>query len=661
MSWENNPSSRLSTVEGVEAVIGRPASLIMLKEIGALDAGCVDLLARSPIAGFGYRGADGVSRTTFVGGRPGFARVHSPTRISFETDGAEGPASMVFLLPGVGETLRVNGVVRQGGFDVEQVYVHCAQAVLRSGLWQPPAPAPPAPEVGDGPLAAPGVADFLAAAPFLALSTWDSAGGADTSPRGEQGTVSRILDGRTLLIADRRGNKRADTLHNLLQDDRISFAALVPGRTGVVHVRGRATITADPALLEPLSLKGIPPHAALLVDVESAELSANDAVTRSRLWTAALPADVPDMMALGSRHLASNVRRGGFLFKIADLVPARWMRAVMNVAYRSGLRKEGYEVVLRPRVTEQDPLREVRVAEVRRETPSAVTLVLEDERPFDFRPGQFFTLVADIGGTRVRRPYSASSAPGSRRLEVTVKEVGLFSRHVRTLVAGDRLFVRGPSGSFHAEPGHEVVLIAAGSGVTPMMSIIRTLLARPGERISLLYSTRSAEETIFAAELARLEEEHPDRLTVTHVHTSRDGRLDVPGVRKWASGFSPGARFYVCGPEALMDTVRQALDELGVPDDRLHFESYVSALAVAGSAIPQRMVVEGVGEAVVEPGQTLLDAGLAAGLPMPYSCTVGSCRECVVKLLGGKVSRQEEDGQVLACTSTPLTDVTLEL
>ncbi|MDX8052248.1 2Fe-2S iron-sulfur cluster-binding protein [Lentzea sp. BCCO 10_0798] len=672
MSWENNPPARLGTVAEVEVVVGRPASMIMRKQVGALDEGCADLLARSPIAGFGYRGADGASRTTFVGGTPGFARVHSPGRISFPLcEAADGPASLVFLLPGVGETLRVNGVARGGGFDVGEVYVHCAQSVLRSGLWQPPGDTPAAPEVGDGPLALPGVADFLAAAPFLVLSTWDSRGGSDTSPRGDQPTVARIVDGRTLLIADRRGNKRADTLRNLLEDDRLSFAALVPGRTGVLHVRGRAVITVDPGLLEPLALRGVPPHAALLVDVEDAVLSANDAVTRARLWTSATPDDVPDLMALASRHLAANSASGGprgFLLKIAGRIPARWMRAIINVAYRSGLRKEGYEVAaVRPSAATEDPLREVRVAEVRHETPSAVTLVLEDDQPFDFRPGQFFTLVADVGGARVRRPYSASSAPGSRRLEITIKQVGRFSRHVRTLVAGDRLFVRGPSGTFHAEPGHEVVLLAAGSGVTPMMSIIRTLLAEPGDRIFLLYSNRTAEETIFAADLVRLVEQHPDRLAVTHVLTAHDGRLDVPRVRKWAADLtlSPSARFYLCGPEPLMDTARQALDELGVPGDRVHAESYTNASMAAGSVTPQRMLVQRdgnpVGTAVVEPGQTLLDAALAAGLPMPYSCTVGSCQECVAKLLAGKVSRQGEDGQVLTCTSAPLTDVTLEI
>ncbi|HEX7304647.1 2Fe-2S iron-sulfur cluster-binding protein [Lentzea sp.] len=660
MSWENNT---LTTAERVEEVVGRPASMIMLKQLAALDAGCVELLARSPVAGFGYRDARGTSRTTFVGGKPGFARVRTPTRIAFEMDeDAEGPASLVFLLPGVGETLRVNGVVRRHAFEVGEVYVHCAQAVLRSGLWQPPAPAPPAPPVaGDGPLAQPGIADFLATAPFLALSTWDSEGGSDTSPRGDRRQVARVLDDRTLVIADRKGNKRTDSLHNLVRDDRLSLAALVPGRTGVLHVRGRAVITVDPAVLEPLSLRGIPPHAAIVVDVEAAELTTSDAVARSRLWTAA-PADVPDLMALAGQHLAANLpKKGlpGLLAKVGKRVPSRWLRAVMDVAYRSGLRKEGYELTTAPRLTREEPLREVRVAEVRRETPSAVTLVLEDGDPFDFRPGQFFTLVSDD----LRRPYSASSAPGSRQLEVTVKQVGRFSAHVHSLAVGDRVSVRGPSGSFHLEPGGDVAMVAAGSGVTPMMSMIRTLLAGPADhRVALLYSNRSVEETIFGAELARLERQHPERLSVTHVLTSRDGRLDAAGIRQWAQDLT-GARFYLCGPEPLMDAARQALDELGLREDRVHTERYTTAPVATASTTPQRMLVESdghpVGEAVVEPGQTLLDAGLAAGLPLPYSCTVGSCGDCVVKLRAGEVTQREPGGRVRTCTSAPLSDVTL--
>ncbi|MGI3230747.1 hypothetical protein ACRJ4B_50895 [Streptomyces sp. GTA36] len=231
MTWENKATSdvrenlpsalrRLTTADEVESTVGLPASAVMLKQISALDEGCRTVLARCPIAAFGYRDADGTSRTTFIGGTPGFVRVHSPTRISFslpEPGDPHGPVSFFFLLPGVGEILRVNGSVaaRKGAettVDIAEAYVHCAQAVLRSRLWQPPAPAesvapasPVAPAAsaaefaGDGPLRRPGVAEFLAAAPFLALSTWDGSGGSDTSPRGDRQEVARILDGRTLV------------------------------------------------------------------------------------------------------------------------------------------------------------------------------------------------------------------------------------------------------------------------------------------------------------------------------------------------------------------------------------------------------------------------------------------------------------------------------
>lgn len=713
---------RLTTVDEVETVIGRPAPVIMLKQISALDEGCRTVLARCPIAALGYRDADGTSRTTFVGGVPGFARVHSPTRISFalpESGDPHGPVSVFFLLPGVGETLRVNGSVaaREGAqtaVDIEEAYVHCAQAVLRSRLWQPPGPAEPAAEItGDGPLSRPGVAEFLAAAPFLALSTWDASGGSDTSPRGDRRAVARILDSRTLVIPDRRGNKRADTLHNLLRDDRLSFAALVPGRSGVLHVRGRGTITDDAALLETMALRGMSPQLAVLIDVEHAEVAGNDAVARSRIWSPGAHLDrgaVPDLMALAGGHLAANSAESGggsraFLLKAVGAVPgmSRLLRLVMNRAYRSGLRKEGYEDVepgggdRRRDVPRRDsadgggaahPLREVRVAEVRRETPSAVTLVLEDAGgnpgTFDFRPGQFFTLVADIDGRPVRRAYSASSAPGSSRLEVTVKHVegGRFSTHAhRSLRPGDRLAVRGPSGSFHTgpHPPDESVLIAAGSGVTPMMSMIRAQLAtRPGHsRTRLLYSNSSADEVIFADELTRLAKDDPDRLSVTHVLTDQDGRLDAEGVRRWVTGLVPAedAHYYVCGPAPLMEVVQGVLTGLGVPDELVHHESYTSAADTGTMAtVPQEMTVEEdgrlVGTVVVEPGQTLLDAGLAAGLPMPHSCTVGNCGDCMVRLRSGEVTqnepncltpRQKADGYVLTCMGCPRSKVTLDI
>ncbi|MEU0468210.1 pyridoxamine 5'-phosphate oxidase family protein [Amycolatopsis sp. NPDC006131] len=348
-----NAPHQLTTVDEVESIVGRPAPMITLKQISVLDEGCRAVLARSPIAAVGYRDAGGASRTTFLGGAPGFVRVHSATRFSFTLDDdVRGAVSFFFLLPGVGEVLRVNGSVakRKGErvfADVTEAYVHCAQAILRSRLWQPRDPAGQAAAPGgDGPLCQTGIAEFLSAAPFLALSTWDSSGGSDTSPRGDREAVARIVDGRTLVIPDRKGNKRADTLHNLLQDDRLSFAALVPGRDEVLHVRGRGAITVDPAHLEPLALRGKPPHAALLITVEDAEIAVNDAVVNSQPWNPGADRDpVPDLLAVAGKHVAANsatAAGGAFLLKA---VPGanRLLRRVMDRTYRSGLRKEGYE------------------------------------------------------------------------------------------------------------------------------------------------------------------------------------------------------------------------------------------------------------------------------------------------------------------------------
>ncbi|WP_399880144.1 pyridoxamine 5'-phosphate oxidase family protein [Streptomyces sp. BBFR51] len=706
---------RLSSVDDVEAVVGRPAAMITRKQTSVLDAGCRSVLAHSPVAAFGYRDADGTPVTTFVGGAPGFARVHSPRRFSFPVPGtavAPGPVSLFFLLPGVGEVLRVNGaasVLKDGetAVDITEAYVHCAQAVIRSGLWEPPAPSRAAgPKPDEGPLAGPGVRDFLASSPFLAISTWDAEGGSDTSPRGERQAVARILSGRTLVLADRKGNKRADTLHNLLQDDRLSLAALVPGRSGVLHVHGRAAITDDAALLQTMALRGVPPHLALLVDVEYAEVSGNNAVSGARLWTPEGRTghdSAPDMMALGTAHLAANAAESGRasarLIKLITAIPGMsWlMRKAVDRAYVSGLRKEGYDDVRAPvsahrgaaargEAAVERPLRPVRICEIRQETPSTRTLVLEDAAgepgPFDFHPGQFFTLATDIEGHPVRRAYSASSVPGTPRLELTVKHVkgGRFSTHVhRGLRPGDRLAVRGPSGTFHTQAQHpdELVLVAAGSGITPMMSMIRTHLSGSAAgRIRLLYSSRSAEDLIFGDELTRMELDHPDRLAVTHVLTCRDGRLDAEGVLRWVTGLplSDTAHHFVCGPEALMDTVRDVLQRLGVPDERMHQERFTGGTTAPTTTAPQVMRVEEdgsvVGTAMVEPGQTLLDAGLAAGLPMPYSCTVGHCGECMARVLSGEVTQpehtcltpeQKSEGYVLPCVGGPLSKVSLDI
>ncbi|WP_409181254.1 2Fe-2S iron-sulfur cluster-binding protein [Amycolatopsis sp. VS8301801F10] len=689
---------RMTTVEELEAVIGRPGAAIKLKQLDWLDEGCETILAHSPFAGCGYRTAAGARHSTFVGGVPGFLRVRSPKEVSFALPAnAPEPAighgiSFVVLLPGVGETLRLNGTVtatdgRETVVKVQETYIHCGRAVFRSRLWQPRpvSAAQPTPALGDGPLARPDVAEFLARSPFLVLSTGDAAGGSDTSPRGDQPGFAQVVNGRTILLPDRNGNKRADTDRNLLQDPELALAALVPGRTGILHLRGTASLTADPALLEPLALRGNLPQAALLIDVTHAELAPGEAVERSRLWHPEAHVDraeVPDLMALAMKQASLNNAVGassGFLFRLLAKFP-KLLRFVIDRSYRSQLHAEGYADSA-PELERR--LRTVRVAEIRRETPQAVTIALEDGAAFDFRPGQFFTLIADLGGRSVRRAYSASSVPGKKRLEVTVKRVddGRFSAYLHDrLRVGDRLSVRGPSGSFRPDPRADLVLIAAGSGITPMMSIVRTRLSRPGRsRISLLYANRSPEETIFAAQLARLRRRHPRRLRITHVLSRPDsswtgerGRIDADLLRRWLADASPTAEYCVCGPEPVLAAARAVVAELGVPDGRFHEERYTSGAfdPAEMSAEPREMVVENVGAATVEPGDTLLDAGLAAGLPMPYSCTVGNCGECLVRLRSGEVSmkqpncltpRQLADGYVLACVSCPRSAVVVEL
>src|SRR5687768_4381598 len=187
----------ITSAEALEAISGRTPELVRMKQLDRLDDGCRRVLAAVPVAGFGFRDAAGLPHTTLVGGAAGFARVESPRRISFPLP-ADGPApagrggvSFVFLLPGIGETLRLNGSVaaRSGGrlvVAVEEVYIHCARCVLRSGLWGDPRPAVVAePAVGPGPLADPAVAGFLASAPFLLVSSRDAGGAGDTSPRGD--------------------------------------------------------------------------------------------------------------------------------------------------------------------------------------------------------------------------------------------------------------------------------------------------------------------------------------------------------------------------------------------------------------------------------------------------------------------------------------------
>lgn len=365
---------KVMTAQQIEAIVGAPIPAVRMKQIGALDEGCRRVLANAPIAGFGFRDEQGGWHSTFVGGAGGFVHVESPKRIRFElparhpTPKSGSGASFVFLLPGIGETLRLNGSVAERRGDriivtVEEAFVHCARSILRSGLWEGPrapgatAVEPPLPRDGarhareGGLLGDPSVARFLASSPFAVVSSWDASGSGDTSPRGDFPGFLRILDHETLVIPDRRGNRRTDTFHNVMTCAQVSLAAVVPGRDDVLHVSGTAYVTDEPALLSTMALAGKPPQAALVIRVERAELLANEALQRSKIWQCSAHGDaaaIPDLMALATQHLALN-KGGGVKAAMIRVLGSgagafpRLLRWLIDLGYRKGLTDEGYD------------------------------------------------------------------------------------------------------------------------------------------------------------------------------------------------------------------------------------------------------------------------------------------------------------------------------
>ncbi|GAB3905201.1 ferredoxin--NADP reductase [Kibdelosporangium lantanae] len=268
---------------------------------------------------------------------------------------------------------------------------------------------------------------------------------------------------------------------------------------------------------------------------------------------------------------------------------------------------------------------QVTVAEVVRETEDAVSVVLDAD--FDYRPGQFLTLRCG----EVARCYSLSSAPGLERPQVTVKRMGYGSTWVcENIEAGSVLDILPPAGVFTPKSlDDDLLLFAAGSGITPVMSIIKAALARGTGKLVLFYANRDENSVIFANQLREMAGE---RLTVIHWLESLQG---LPTARH-LTALKPftGYQAFLCGPTPFMDVVNQALRAMGVPRDRIHVEKFIS---LSGNPFEEVEVTEEDGEeatvAVDLDGQEhtfpwprnkkLLDLLLEKGLDAPYSCREG--------------------------------------
>lgn len=309
----------LVDVDSLERAVGSRLLPAMLKSIDHLDQHCENLLARSAVAVVGYTDRSGDRRVTAVGGEPGFSAVENDALLGLPIpdDAAPGTTvSTLFLLPGWREALRINGRLDPGGPEglvVDEAFVHCGKAVLRSRLWDEPAPrSEPLPDAGSAPLDA-SVRAFLASSPFVVLASQDGSGNADASPKGDPPGIIHVVDDSTLAIPDRRGNRRTDTFHNIVEDPELALLALVPGDDRVLEVAGTARVTDDASLRSAMTMNGRRPDVALVLAVRTARLTSSPAIGAAGLWDRANHVRVDDLPKAGciwSDHVKAN-RTGG--------------------------------------------------------------------------------------------------------------------------------------------------------------------------------------------------------------------------------------------------------------------------------------------------------------------------------------------------------------
>ncbi|WP_157015955.1 1,2-phenylacetyl-CoA epoxidase subunit PaaE [Mesorhizobium xinjiangense] len=344
---------------------------------------------------------------------------------------------------------------------------------------------------------------------------------------------------------------------------------------------------------------------------------------------------------------------------------------------------------------------ELRVVDIERQTPEAVAIafdVPDDLREtFAFRPGQYLTLATTIDGEDIRRSYSICSAPGEDRLRVGVKKVadGRFSRFVNDLLSvGDTIRVMPPEGRFTSliGPRHDYLLVASGSGITPMLSIAKTVLGHePDSTVTLIYGNRSTETIMFREELDDLKDRYMQRFSLIHLLSREkqdvdllNGRIDGERVRLLAERGLVDPKgcdgVFLCGPGEMIDDVSTMLKAYGVDGDRIRFERFtpsgeapkprapsVAARQAVEAGATVEVLLDGVRRnfAMGEEDATVLDAAHRAGIELPYSCAGGMCCTCRCRVVEGESELavnfslepwEIEAGFTLACQTRPTSD-----
>ena len=338
------------------------------------------------------------------------------------------------------------------------------------------------------------------------------------------------------------------------------------------------------------------------------------------------------------------------------------------------------------------------VADVRRETADTVSLAFAVpdglRAAYRYLPGQYLTLRATLEGEEVRRCYSICSGLDESELRVAVKrlEGGAFSgwvhEHVR---AGELLSVMTPEGRFGVpiEPGsaRTLVAFAAGSGITPVMAILKTVLRRETGRFFLFYGNRSTADIIFRGELEDLKDRHLSRLSVFHVLSREQqdlamlsGHLDAAKAAVLLRSLVPVAsvdQAFICGPQPMIEGLEPALLDLGMARERVHVERFTPGVggrprtvvvpAEAAAKAVATVISEGARfEFPVAEGEAIIDAAIRAGRSLPYACRGGMCCTCRARLVEGRVQMavnyslepwEVEAGYVLTCQARPVSEL----
>ncbi|MCP4443581.1 MAG: phenylacetate-CoA oxygenase/reductase subunit PaaK [Aureispira sp.] len=343
------------------------------------------------------------------------------------------------------------------------------------------------------------------------------------------------------------------------------------------------------------------------------------------------------------------------------------------------------------------------VKDVRKETDDCTSVAFEvpteHQDDYQFIQGQYLTLRTDINGEDIRRSYSICSSPLDSELRVAIKKIdgGKFSTFANdSLKRGDELEVMTPTGNFYTELNadnkKQYIAFAAGSGITPIMSIMKTVLqTEPNSEFTLLYGNKNTASIIFKEEIEALKNKYLDRFSV-HYFLSRE-RLETPLLNGRITGekcetlfdklidVKKADEFFLCGPEKMIFEVRDALSAVGVEEDHVHFELFTSPDGKLGGdskSVEVNEDLKGKSSAVTVKldgitfdmdvpfeGETVLDAALKEGADLPFACKGGVCCTCKAKLLEGEVTMAknyalEQDeldkGFILTCQAYPTTE-----